>query len=406
MLSSASPTQSTVYWHGPLKVQPDTLVIRFRMRLVSGGTQNPVRSLPAFVYFGRGARIGCFLYLSADEVALSRGFVRGAHAKASTTDSMHTYRIESWSDSVRVFRDSKPLLEGHTYFAPSFGPEPSISWGCGDTNAYGVSEWQFLEHNAAFSSETDWPRASQPRSISEIRASYRETSWRLMEPPSVPPSRVFFDPFDGGLVPGWEWLRENTGAWHATSSSLVIELERGDLWQDSSRARWGPTNNARNVLLRSVHGEDFVVTTAMETYLAAKINQVRLLIYRDDDNYVRFGIARGVDERLRVGLAHEVQGFGRQVSVPCDTARAQVRILKRAKQAQFQYNLDGRTWILLTQIDDLEFEPTHVGLVAFDGSEEPSASYVFFEYFELQEFAPGSWNENEAEGNAVVAPAR
>ena len=390
VVSTASPKQSVSY-RQYFSVLPDTIVIRFRMRLVSGVPRGSQRTAPAVVYFARGLQMGS-LYVGVGEVFLGGpGITRQGHVSIATTDSMHTFGIESWGDSIRVSRDGRPLLRGNTYlvqaYGTSFGSAGIVGWGENDPMAYGVSEWEFIEHNLSGCETVDLRSASRPplpavrgEDITALRKRFIDPAWTLWKVPDAVPLTVFRDNFDGALDGGWRWVRENPATRGSTSTHLAIALERGDLFQD-----W--TNNAKNILIRPVGPGDFVVTLGVEVYLAADINQVHILLYTDDDTYVRFGVINDFNGRVATSHTHELRGKTQRIfGVLADSTRISLRVLKKGQQAQLQYKLDDKRWILQDQIDDLGFVPTHVGLVAFDGSEPPSASFAFFDHFELREY--------------------
>lgn len=393
VISTAGPKQSVTYRQN-YSALPDTIVIRFRMRLVSGAPRGSPRTAPAVVYFARGFQMGT-LFIGVGEVFLGGpNFSRDGQIAVATTDSVHTYCIESWGDAIRVSRDGRLLLTGNTYkeqsYGTSFATAGVVGWGERDPMAFGVSEWEFIEHNLSrCENGTRAPVSQQPPPVLRKedaalqRKLFVDPTWTLWEIPDTPPEKIFRDGFDGALGEGWRWIRENPATWGLTSSHLGIALESGDLWQ-----HW--TNNAKNALIRPVGTGDFVATLRVDVYLAADINQVLILLYNDDDTYVRFGISFGHTERTVMGHAHEVQGKVLRIfNVLADSAHLLcLRVLKKGSQAQLQYSLDDRRWILHDQIEDLTFLPAYVGFAAFDGFEPPSSSFAFFDDFELREYGP------------------
>ncbi|RKQ92165.1 beta-glucosidase-like glycosyl hydrolase [Solirubrobacter pauli] len=98
------------------------------------------------------------------------------------------------------------------------------------------------------------------------------------------------DEFTSG-VPGsqWHWIRRSQqGAPNATPGSVQITTEAGDVLSTPTAT----TNNARNLLLQRALG-DWTVETKVDVNanLTATSQQVGLIAYQDDDNYLKFVLA-------------------------------------------------------------------------------------------------------------------
>ena len=204
------------------------------------------------------------------------------------------------------------------------------------------------------------------------------------------PVVTFRDDFNGTLASGWTWVRENPHTWHLNSDCLSIHLETGGLIRGS--------NDCRNLLIRPVGSRDFIVEARLEGYFAAKINQAMIVLYRDDDDYLRCGLGRWYDDRLRLLFVHETGGQIR--AQPADlpewrSATLWVRIVKEGPKASFLCCADGVSWQPMAEIADLGFEPTHVGLVAFEGRFSANASFAFYDYFEVREYVSASEPRSE-----------
>jgi RHS repeat-associated protein len=129
---------------------PDPLVIEARMRFVSGTTTNSTRE-PANIGFATAPSFGSVLQIGKGLVFLTKSETeRGATASVDTS-SFHTYRIEvTKAGSITVFQDGSQILSGSEYTSvPDHGTHPRVYWGNGSKLAYGVSQWQFVRHNAA-----------------------------------------------------------------------------------------------------------------------------------------------------------------------------------------------------------------------------------------------------------------
>ena len=201
----------------------------------------------------------------------------------------------------------------------------------------------------------------------------------LMNTLSFAQSVLFRDDFNGAMQSGWAWTRENPATWSLTPTGLQIELEYGDLWQ-------GWTNNCRNMLLRPAPGADFIVEAKLDVSLVAPINQAHILLYYNDDYYVRFGPVLSYGYQVLIDVVHEVGGgIAHQSGASWGSNLVYLKIQKSGSTASCYYSSDGQNWTLHHTISNLNFSVDQVGLVAFDGSEPPSSSVATYDYFEIRD---------------------
>jgi len=204
----------------------------------------------------------------------------------------------------------------------------------------------------------------------------------LMSATSFAQTALFRDDFNGSMQSGWTWTRENPATWSLTPTGLQIESEYGDLWQ-------GWTNNCRNMLLRPAPSSDFIIEAKLDVSLVAPINQAHILLYYNDDYYVRFGPVLSYGYQIVIDVVHEVGGgIAHQSAVSWGSNLLYLKIDKSGSNASCYYSSDGQNWTLHHTISNLNFSVDQVGLVAFDGSEPPSASVATYDYFEIREPAP------------------
>jgi beta-glucosidase len=98
------------------------------------------------------------------------------------------------------------------------------------------------------------------------------------------------DEFTSG-VPGaqWHWIRRSQqGAPNPTPGKVQIDTEAGDVLSTPTST----TNNARNLLVQPALG-DWTIETKVDVdrNLTATSQQVGLIAYQDDDNYLKFVLA-------------------------------------------------------------------------------------------------------------------
>src|SRR5690606_37923412 len=98
----------------------------------------------------------------------------------------------------------------------------------------------------------------------------------------------------------WEWVREDPSHWGfwGWRGMLAISTQAGDLT--------GAANTARNLLLRPAPTGDFEAGTLASMALTAESQQGGLLVYQDDDNYLK--LMRVMTDAPSVELQAEVNG--------------------------------------------------------------------------------------------------
>lgn len=204
----------------------------------------------------------------------------------------------------------------------------------------------------------------------------------LVSTMSFAQSVLFRDDFNGSMQSGWTWTRGNPATWSLPANGLRIESEYGDLWQ-------GWTNNCRNMLLRPAPSSDITIEAKLEVSLVAPINQAHILLYYNDDYYVRFGPVLSYGYQVVIDVVHEVGGgIAHQSAVSWGNNLVYLKIQKSGSSASCYYSSDGLNWTLHRTISNLNFSVDQVGLVAFDGSEPPSASVTTYDYFQISELPP------------------
>lgn len=93
-------------------------------------------------------------------------------------------------------------------------------------------------------------------------------------------SNFFVDTFDGPtLAPDWFWIREDAAYWNLNERPgwLRLYTQYGSL----------DGGQAENVLLRAAPVAPYIVTSHFEFMPTMEFHEAALLLYQDDDNYVK-----------------------------------------------------------------------------------------------------------------------
>jgi hypothetical protein len=130
---------------------------------------------------------------------------------------------------------------------------------------------------------------------SETIAAVREVGYAL---PSIRlEGRIVRAAFRAAPEPPWKWIRENPENHGADAGGLWIRLEPGGLM--------GGGRDARNILVRPMPAGTRSISVDVETRHSSQFEQAGLIVYRDDDNYLKL-VREFVDGKTWVVLVLEV----------------------------------------------------------------------------------------------------
>jgi uncharacterized repeat protein (TIGR01451 family) len=126
------------------------LVIEARLKRVSGSANAPAQA-PISIGFTSEPNIGNTLYIGEDEIFIVDASLNVDDSATVDTDGgFHDYRIEvDAAGSIQVFYDETLTLSGTTFTSTvANGTVERIIWGELSPEAHGVSEWEWIRHNA------------------------------------------------------------------------------------------------------------------------------------------------------------------------------------------------------------------------------------------------------------------
>jgi len=216
----------------------------------------------------------------------------------------------------------------------------------------------------------------------------------------------------------WSWVRENKNYWNLSTKPgmLTINAQRGDLA--------GNTNDAQNILLQDISGYSWVAETkvSFSKILDTNFEQVGIIAYLDDDNYVKASwmnqnAGRGINTRNRRMIMNwEVNGENGFMAPggPLDNASffslkafadyvmpddfIYLRLVKEGNMYRAYFSFDGVVWRWMGQHTStwpIDVEPTKIGLFAYSGTVRVQGSdgdktdyksdlFASFDYFKAE----------------------
>ena len=173
----------------------------------------------------------------------------------------------------------------------------------------------------------------------------------FVKPPAgqaASPTPLFQDALTNKLDEGWSWIREHKPGWRITTNGLQIRIQPGNMW--------GPANDARNVLVRSVP-DPGVGAVAVEVTFSNKpteaYEQMDLVWYYDDSHMVKIGLEL-VDGTRSIVMGREENDRTKTISIlghSRDTVR--FRLIATADTIRGEYLFPGNPEWLVAGVCDL-----------------------------------------------------
>jgi regulation of enolase protein 1 (concanavalin A-like superfamily) len=178
------------------------------------------------------------------------------------------------------------------------------------------------------------------------------------------------------LDPKWHWIREDPTHWSLTDNPgyLRIVTQQKDIWQG---------NNSAPLLLQTFSADSFEIRTKIAMTPLENYHQGGLVIYEDDDNYVRFTFVHR--SGLMIVLAQEIDADFQSIAVPAPNASGfHLRLRKDGQDYTGYYSEDGKDWVYVGQHSNVDIAPTEIGLSAFNAEwVTPIEIPADFDYFEM-----------------------
>lgn len=163
---------------------------------------------------------------------------------------------------------------------------------------------------------------------------------------------------------GWTWVREESEAWNCDQDTLRIASLPGTLWEGN--------NSAKNVAFYSLIecADGICINATVKNNPKRNGEQGGLLLYSDDDNYVKL-VKELVNDEHVVVLAKEVQGVGKVLAtmkVASDIVNLQLQIRDTIVTAQFQDAANER-WHDMGSFSGIILQSIRPGLCVHGGDQ-------------------------------------
>jgi regulation of enolase protein 1 (concanavalin A-like superfamily) len=205
---------------------------------------------------------------------------------------------------------------------------------------------------------------------------------------------LLVDDFEGKLKLNWKPVREDESHVSLTShpGKLTITTQRGTIHAHELADAFAEGTQAKNIYLIDnplLPDVDFVATTCVTGFIPqTTYQQAGLIIYDNDDNYVKWGYEfdwqAGAGQRFV--FVWETKAEPHHGPLPNQTGldRYWVRITKRGRAYEYSSSTDGKNFTVHGE-EPWEGEPKRIGLLAKNGGDKTALEMeAQFEFFELR----------------------
>lgn len=225
---------------------------------------------------------------------------------------------------------------------------------------------------------------------------------------------ALYDGFDGKLALDWKQVRLDPThiSLARKPGHLTITTQRGSIHGTPDGNEAGAEFLARNLTLVAnplAPDADFVVTTRVVGFTPAeRYQQAGLIVYADDDNYLKFGYeynwGAGAGQTF-FGVA-EVDGRPTHLPVESESGLKDywLRLTRRGDRYEYATSLDGQAW-RSHGTATWAGTPARIGLLAKNGGAEGTAEVdAHFDSFELRANPPAPAPPRAPADRPVAAP--
>jgi len=213
-----------------------------------------------------------------------------------------------------------------------------------------------------------------------------------------------YDGFDGKLALEWNPVRPD--ATHISveknPGKFTITTQRGSIHGDEKSDAYGEGIQAKNLYLipnpADVDG-DFVATTCIESFSPkTHWQQAGLIVYDDDDNYLKWDLEWNQDSPAGVTIVFLQETAGQSdysATMPeADTEKFWLRLTKRDDAYQYSFSTDGEKFTVAGEESWRDGAPKRIGIYAKNGG-NPDASDIdaVFDFFEVRSLTDAEKND-------------
>jgi regulation of enolase protein 1 (concanavalin A-like superfamily) len=204
---------------------------------------------------------------------------------------------------------------------------------------------------------------------------------------------LLFDSFNGKMGLAWKFVRHDPThvSFSDRAGMLTIRTQRGTINRDGKAQGWPEAKNLLLVENPLPRDADFQVTTCLSGFRPNELfQQAGLLLYNDDDNYlkwiIQFNRTAGAGQVYSLLTERDAASEFRHHETPDVDDKLWLRVVKRRGSYSACGSTDGKQFKVLETRDWPVDGPTKIGLVAKNGGglQDAQEMDAHFDFFELK----------------------
>jgi len=203
------------------------------------------------------------------------------------------------------------------------------------------------------------------------------TSTKTPVPPTAtntPVSGIYDDEFTSStLAAKWSWVRQDSANWSLSTApgSMRITCQTGEI---------NSTNTtAKNILLQSAPSGNWTVITKVTGKPAANWAQAGILVYQDDDNWLKVDRLYDSGNQFQIGKETAGTYTYTNVSDGITSTVSYLKIVKSGTNYSAYYSANGTTYTQVGATQSITLSTIKVGLICYGGT----GLTADFDYFHL-----------------------
>ena len=212
---------------------------------------------------------------------------------------------------------------------------------------------------------------------------------------------LVLDAFDGKLGLNWKPVRPDPShiSLTKTPGALTITTQRGSIHGEETKDEFGGGVQAKNLYLIDnplAPAGDFVATTCVSGFTPeTTYQQAGLIVYNDDDNYLKFGYEfnwrnPGGGQAFCILTESDAKSeFQYLDNEHAGLKRYWVRLTKRGNRYEYAFSTDGKSYTVSGEVVWGDGSPKQIGMLAKNGGNKDAGELdAAFDFFELRAPAP------------------
>ena len=190
---------------------------------------------------------------------------------------------------------------------------------------------------------------------------------------------VIFEDFDYTTLPNhWTITNRNDIFWSLTTNPgfLTIITQPADVHETA--------NNPVNFFLREIPYENYQFTARIEIFPERDFEQAGILIWENEDNYIRLGRVHAFDAQAIEAAVEVATAYTTVIENIDPITEVYLRLINLNNQVSYYYSANGEEWIEVGNRTWVNYSKPIIGLYAISPVSD-RAIEAKFDYIQVEE---------------------